>query len=159
MLQKSVHLNCQINLIALNFKNHLTTLKYWTISGDTLPLPLAKKFFKLIANEDFDDWVNQPNNHQKEVNSKGQSNRLHSFTSVLSNNNLASRAVLIHLYGSTEVMSDVSYETFENCSHVHRKFIDCKVSIGRPIGNTIIYVVDEDMRIVQDGTIGEVRSI
>lgn len=65
-------------------------------------------------------------------------------------------ATLIHLYGSTEVMSDVTFESFDKFSGCSSKFFEDKVSIGKPIGNTILYIVDEDMRIVETGVIGEV---
>lgn len=57
------------------------------------------------------------------------------------------KCYLLNLYGSTEVMADVTYEIFESIDHLYdRLSLDGRVSIGRPIYNTRIYIADPDER-------------
>ncbi|CAG0895335.1 unnamed protein product [Darwinula stevensoni] len=63
---------------------------------------------------------------------------------------------LCNFYGSTEVMGDVTYEVFRSRQEALVKTHTGKVSIGRPIYNTILYVLDGDMRPVVKGEIGEI---
>jgi amino acid adenylation domain-containing protein len=59
-------------------------------------------------------------------------------------------AKLINLYGSSEVAADVTcYDTGKLSEAA------CKVPIGKPISNTSIYILDKDMRQVQEGVFGE----
>lgn len=109
---------------------------------------LVSKFFEVLCPEKLPPHHHHHHHHHH-----------HQKDPKLKHDISTAKVTLIHLYGSTEVMSDVTYEAFENCSHLKSKFKDEKVSIGKPIGNTIIYVVDEDMRIVENGVIGEVKKI
>ena len=60
-------------------------------------------------------------------------------------------AVLLNLYGSSEVSADATwYDTSRNHSHAG-------IPIGRPIANTQIYVLDQDMQPVPIGVPGEVH--
>lgn len=108
---------------------------------------LVSKFFDVLCPDKLPPHHHHHHNHHHQKESKSK----HDISTI--------KVTLIHLYGSTEVMSDVTYEAFENCSHLTTKFKEEKVSIGKPIGNTIIYIVDEDMRIVENGLIGEVTQI
>ncbi|XP_011307568.1 N-(5-amino-5-carboxypentanoyl)-L-cysteinyl-D-valine synthase [Fopius arisanus] len=60
---------------------------------------------------------------------------------------------LANFYGSTEVMGDVTYHLLNETSQL--KDIQ-KVPIGRPLDNCIIYLVNEDLRLVAHGDVGEV---
>ncbi|NDB83515.1 MAG: hypothetical protein EB127_12440 [Alphaproteobacteria bacterium] len=54
---------------------------------------------------------------------------------------------VINLYGPTETTVD---STYDNCEEKNRS------SIGRPIDNTEIYVLDRDLNLVPIGSIGEI---
>ncbi|AUX32071.1 MULTISPECIES: non-ribosomal peptide synthetase [Sorangium] len=54
---------------------------------------------------------------------------------------------LVHTYGPTETTIDVTQWPCARASDV--------VPIGRPIGNASCYVVDEDLRLIRPGAIGE----
>ena len=57
---------------------------------------------------------------------------------------------LINLYGSSEVAADVTYHD------VRTTDLDGTISIGRPIANTKIYILDSDLRPVPVGVPGEI---
>lgn len=57
-------------------------------------------------------------------------------------------------YGSTEMM-DVTYETFSSLDDVKDKVRDGQVPIGVPIHNSSVFVLDTEMRSVEDGQIGQ----
>ncbi|XP_057319539.1 beta-alanyl-bioamine nonribosomal peptide synthetase ebony [Microplitis mediator] len=59
---------------------------------------------------------------------------------------------LANFYGSTEVMGDVTYFLLNNTSQLED--MD-KVPIGRPLDNCIIYIVDKNLNLVEQGEIGE----
>lgn len=59
---------------------------------------------------------------------------------------------LANFYGSTEVMGDVTYYLLNDISQLED--MD-KVPIGRPLDNCIIYIVDKNLNLVQQGEIGE----
>ncbi|CAL8104229.1 unnamed protein product [Orchesella dallaii] len=109
----------------------LGSLKHWIITGDSLKLELAKRFFNFLEQE------------------KASANSLfpaHHHTLPM----------LIHYYGSTEVTGDVSYEIFDDITQIDSKFNQGNVSIGRPIANTIIYIVDDEMNLAEEGAQGEI---
>src|SRR6185369_10995530 len=58
--------------------------------------------------------------------------------------------VLLNLYGSSEVAADVTYHKAGDEADAQR------VPIGKPIANTQIYILDEQMRLVPRGAIGEI---
>jgi surfactin family lipopeptide synthetase C len=58
---------------------------------------------------------------------------------------------LYNFYGSTEVMGDVTYEEFLNADDVVKKSLDGVMSIGEPITNTAVYLVDENLQLFQLG--------
>ena len=60
--------------------------------------------------------------------------------------------VLANFYGSTEVMGDVTYHLLSKPSQLDG--VD-KVPIGRPMDNCIIYLVNNEMRLVPQGEVGE----
>lgn len=60
--------------------------------------------------------------------------------------------VLCNFYGSTEITGDVSYFV---CSNKRQLAIFDKVPIGYPISNTVLYILDADMRPVPMGKTGE----
>ncbi|KAH0555055.1 hypothetical protein KQX54_014982 [Cotesia glomerata] len=59
---------------------------------------------------------------------------------------------LANFYGSTEVMGDVTYYLLNDINQLED--MD-KVPIGRPLDNCIIYIVDKNLNLVQQGEIGE----
>ncbi|XP_014277643.1 beta-alanyl-bioamine nonribosomal peptide synthetase ebony [Halyomorpha halys] len=60
--------------------------------------------------------------------------------------------VLGNFYGSTETMADISYHVMERKQDVE---VNGKVPIGIPVDNTILYLLDAQMRQVNSGEIGE----
>lgn len=61
--------------------------------------------------------------------------------------------LLANFYGSTEVMGDVTYFVCENKKQLHEL---PKIPIGYPVDNTVIYILDAEMRPVNMGEIGEI---
>lgn len=59
---------------------------------------------------------------------------------------------LCNFYGSTEVMGDVTYHIISNAHQLRHQE---KVPIGLPIDNTIIYILDQELRPVKAGDVGE----
>ncbi|XP_014252851.1 uncharacterized protein LOC106668519 isoform X2 [Cimex lectularius] len=59
---------------------------------------------------------------------------------------------LYNFYGSTEIMGDVTYHKMSSFEEVS---INGKVPIGIPLDNTIIYLLDESMKVVDVGQMGE----
>lgn len=59
---------------------------------------------------------------------------------------------LANFYGSTEVMGDVTYHLINHPKQLQG--LD-KVPIGKPLDNTIVYLVDKEMRLVAQGEVGE----
>ncbi|XP_067010467.2 beta-alanyl-bioamine nonribosomal peptide synthetase ebony-like [Anabrus simplex] len=60
---------------------------------------------------------------------------------------------LCNFYGSTEIMGDVTYHVMNSPEDVSSSG---KVPIGRPLDNTLIYLLDSQYRLVVSGEIGEV---
>lgn len=60
--------------------------------------------------------------------------------------------ILCNFYGSTEITGDVSYFV---CSSKRQLAAFDKVPIGYPISNTVLYILDGDMRPVNIGQTGE----
>lgn len=60
--------------------------------------------------------------------------------------------VLCNFYGSTEITGDVSYFV---CTSKRQLAVFDKVPIGYPISNTVLYLLDGDMRPVKMGQTGE----
>uniref|UniRef100_T1HU58 AMP-binding domain-containing protein n=1 Tax=Rhodnius prolixus TaxID=13249 RepID=T1HU58_RHOPR len=60
--------------------------------------------------------------------------------------------ILCNFYGSTEIMGDVTYHIMKCVEDVA---VDNKVPIGIPLDNTVLYLLDPDLRIVNAGEIGE----
>lgn len=60
--------------------------------------------------------------------------------------------VLCNFYGSTEIMGDVTYHTVTDASELQG--FD-KVPIGIPLDNTIVYLLDNEMKPVSTGNVGE----
>ncbi|XP_067141477.1 beta-alanyl-bioamine nonribosomal peptide synthetase ebony isoform X1 [Centruroides vittatus] len=62
-------------------------------------------------------------------------------------------STLVNLYGSTEVTGDVTCKVI---SYESSKDVGDVVSIGRPIDNTAIYVLNENQDLVKHGDYGEI---
>ncbi|XP_015187502.1 PREDICTED: tyrocidine synthase 3 [Polistes dominula] len=60
--------------------------------------------------------------------------------------------ILANFYGSTEIMGDVTYHIMKSLSDLQSLE---KVPIGKPLDNCIVYLVNEEMRLVPHGEIGE----
>jgi non-ribosomal peptide synthetase component F len=53
---------------------------------------------------------------------------------------------LINLYGSTEVMADVTCEVYEVIDHFHEMSLDGRTSIGYPIANMRVDIIEPDQQ-------------
>lgn len=62
-------------------------------------------------------------------------------------------STICNFYGSTEVMGDVTFQTFSSQEEVET--CDSTVPIGRPLDNTLIYLLDKQFRPVPSGEVGE----
>jgi len=62
---------------------------------------------------------------------------------------------LCNFYGSTETMADVTFDVFSSVEDVDRKSEDDVLSVGCPIWNTIVYVVDDRGQLCSQGNIGQ----
>lgn len=62
--------------------------------------------------------------------------------------------MLCNFYGSTEVMGDVTYFIMKTPADLDG--FDGKVPIGRPLDNTMIYLMDKNLKPVSVGDIGEI---
>lgn len=60
---------------------------------------------------------------------------------------------LANFYGSTEVMGDVTYFLCDSKKQLSELE---KIPIGYPVDNTVIYILDSEMRPVKMGDIGEI---
>jgi len=65
------------------------------------------------------------------------------------------RKTLCNFYGSTETMADVTFDVFATIEDVERKSEDDALSIGCPVWNTVIYVVDERGQLCSQGDTGQ----
>ena len=61
--------------------------------------------------------------------------------------------MISNFYGSTEMM-DVTFETFKSMEDVEVSTIEDKVPIGYPIDNTKAFILDDNMKPVDEGNIG-----
>ena len=64
--------------------------------------------------------------------------------------------LLANLYGSTEVTGDVTYEVFGDASEVAASTHDGHLSIGRPIANTDVYILDAQLAPLASGRAGDI---
>ena len=62
---------------------------------------------------------------------------------------------ICNFYGSTETMADVTYEILTSADDVGDKSHDNSLSIGCPMNNSSVYVVNESMEVVPVGEVGE----
>ncbi|GJQ71326.1 hypothetical protein Trydic_g11060 [Trypoxylus dichotomus] len=62
---------------------------------------------------------------------------------------------LCNFYGSTEIMGDVTYHVIAGLDQLRHQD---KVPIGLPIDNTIIYLLDSNLRPVKTGDVGELYA-
>ncbi|XP_071440778.1 beta-alanyl-bioamine nonribosomal peptide synthetase ebony isoform X2 [Hetaerina americana] len=62
-------------------------------------------------------------------------------------------STICNFYGSTEVMGDVTYQSFSSMKEAE----ECEntVPIGRPLDNTLVYLLDKQFRPVPSGEVGE----
>lgn len=66
---------------------------------------------------------------------------------------------MCNFYGSTEIMGDVTYETFSSMAEVDIKCIGERgphVPLGKALYNTVIYILTPTMELTPEGEIGEV---
>ncbi|KAK9501269.1 hypothetical protein O3M35_012011 [Rhynocoris fuscipes] len=61
--------------------------------------------------------------------------------------------LLCNFYGSTEIAGDVTYHLMKSPDDVA---IENKVPIGIPLDNTVIYLLDKDLNVVNTGEMGEI---
>ncbi len=64
--------------------------------------------------------------------------------------------ILCNFYGSTETTADVTYEMFRHHGDVEMKAVEDQLSVGGPMSNSMVYVVDEDLQILPKGDCGEI---
>ena len=64
---------------------------------------------------------------------------------------------IINLYGSTETTADVTFEEFSSEAQIDEKTRDNHLSIGRPMHNCNVYLLDDDLRLLDArGSVGEI---
>ena len=63
---------------------------------------------------------------------------------------------LANVYGSTETMAFITCEMFSSVEEAGHKSHDGHLSIGKPVFNNNIYLVDESQKVVPVGEIGEI---
>ncbi|ODN00557.1 Integrin beta-PS [Orchesella cincta] len=66
------------------------------------------------------------------------------------------RYTLCNFYGSTEVMGDVTYVAYNTREEAYKKVLEKKIPIGVPVNNTVIYVLDKEMNMAENGDVGEI---
>ena len=99
----------------------------------------------------------------------GESNRLKRLTLWISNSEtlpvpllekffhmFGTSTTFVNLYGSTETMADVAYEIYRCPEEITLKSHEGNMSIGKPIFNSNIYLVDEDGYLIDGEGIGEI---
>ena len=64
--------------------------------------------------------------------------------------------ILANFYGCTETMADVTYEIYSSNNDVEELCKDNHLSVGEPMFNNNIYIVDEDENLIKHGKIGEI---
>jgi hypothetical protein len=64
--------------------------------------------------------------------------------------------VLYNLYGSTESMADITFERFADMNDVEAKRSGDSLSVGKPMHNSSLYILDDDLQIVPQGEIGQI---
>lgn len=64
--------------------------------------------------------------------------------------------LLANFYGCTETMADVTYETYVCADDVVVQSKENHLSIGQPMFNNVVYIIDDDLNIVRHGKIGEI---
>ncbi|ODM92294.1 Bacitracin synthase 3 [Orchesella cincta] len=64
--------------------------------------------------------------------------------------------VILFMYGSVEVAGQATYELYEDLHDLERKTLDGVPSVGTPICNTKVFIVDEKDKNVPINTIGEI---
>ena len=62
---------------------------------------------------------------------------------------------LLNLYGSTETTGDVTYEVVQCTEDIILKELKKCVCIGKPVDNCRVYFLDDQMRVVEHGTTGD----
>lgn len=63
---------------------------------------------------------------------------------------------MFNLYGSTETMADVTLEVYENETDIETKQKDKNLSIGRPLANNNVYILNDKGFLLPRGQIGEI---
>ena len=63
---------------------------------------------------------------------------------------------LANFYGSTETTGDVTFDIFHDSTEAEQKTFDHKLSIGKPIYNCNVYILDEDLKPMPKGESGEI---
>ncbi|CAL8104517.1 unnamed protein product [Orchesella dallaii] len=63
---------------------------------------------------------------------------------------------LCNFYGSTEIMGDVTFVAYSSLRDVEMKVIEKRVPIGFPVANTEVYILDENLELVEQGQSGEI---
>ncbi|KAK2170300.1 hypothetical protein LSH36_3g07019 [Paralvinella palmiformis] len=64
--------------------------------------------------------------------------------------------ILANMYGSTEDTGDVTKEIFRNISNIDQQTINGTLSVGKPLLNTNIYILDGKKRILEPGQTGTI---
>ncbi|CAL8104334.1 unnamed protein product [Orchesella dallaii] len=66
------------------------------------------------------------------------------------------RYTLANFYGSTEITGDVTYVAYNTREEAYKKVVEKKIPIGVPVHNTVIYVLDKEMNMAENGDVGEI---
>jgi acyl-CoA synthetase (AMP-forming)/AMP-acid ligase II len=65
-------------------------------------------------------------------------------------------SLLVCFYGATETTSEVTWELFDDQEDFREKANNERPSIGLPLQNNTVYILDEDFNVVPQGSVGEV---
>ncbi len=63
---------------------------------------------------------------------------------------------LANFYGSTETTGDVTYDKFDSVQDIMEKTHNDSLSIGTPVLNTDVMIVDDNMDVVEEGQVGQI---
>ncbi|CAH1788896.1 unnamed protein product [Owenia fusiformis] len=63
---------------------------------------------------------------------------------------------LLNFYGSTETTGDVTYETYKSQSDISKNVVEGRASIGKPITNCNVYILDSNLKLLHENELGEI---
>jgi len=106
----------------------VSSISHWILSGDVVPYELGLRFFETL----------NPAGYLSEGTDK--------------------TCLLVSFYGATETTSEATWEVFEDLEDFNTKSHEIQTSIGLPLHNNTVYILDEDLNVVPQGIVGEVNE-